>query len=152
MMGVFLALKTFLSSLIGQHICLVQLDIMTVVAFINHKGGLRSCLLNKMTRSLLFWAQKRLLSLRAVHVPGRLTDMLSNGVEWRLHPQMVQKIWSVSAEAKMDLFATNDNYHCPNYFLKQQDSLAYDWPSARLYAFPAIPLSRPVNRQKRLDP
>ncbi len=85
MMAVFLALKTFLPALTGQHV-LVQLDIMTVVAFINHEGGLRSCPVYKMTPHLLFWAQNRLLSLWAVHVPGRLSDMLR---EWTCCPEAI---------------------------------------------------------------
>lgn len=77
---VFLALKNFLLalggglglSLVGQH------------DGVNHQGGLRS---------------HKLLSLRAVHVPGSLNlgaDMLSrNNVapgEWTLHPQTDLKI------------------------------------------------------------
>ncbi len=63
---------------------------------------------------------ERTLSLRAVHVPGRLnkgTDMLSRNnvasVEWILHPQTVQMIWSVFGKAEVDLFTSKDNCHCP---------------------------------------
>ncbi len=61
MLVVFLALKTFLPDLRGHHI-LVQSDSMTVVAYINHQGALRSPLPYRMARRLL-WAQKKLLSL-----------------------------------------------------------------------------------------
>ncbi len=101
-------------------------------------------------------AQKELLSLRVVHVLGRLNqgaDMLSrNNVapgEWNLHPQMVQMIWSVFSKEEFDLFASGDNCHCPTYFSKQRDALAHDWPNARLYAFPPIVLLPQVIRRIR---
>ncbi|KAL0192349.1 hypothetical protein M9458_010645, partial [Cirrhinus mrigala] len=53
----------------------------TVVAYINHQGSLRSPPLYRMAHRLLLWAQKELLSLRLIHVSGRLN----------LHPQTVQK-------------------------------------------------------------
>ncbi len=92
MLVVFLALKAFLLALKGHHV-LVWSDSMMVVAYINRQGGLRSHSLDRMAHRLLFWAQKELLSLRAVHVPGRFNlgaYMLSRGIvapgEWALHP------------------------------------------------------------------
>lgn len=49
-------------------------------------------------------------------------------------------IWSVFGRAMVDLLASEDNFHCPNYFLKQQDALANNWTSFHLYAFPLISL------------
>lgn len=62
----------FLPDLRGHHI-LLRSDNVTVVAYINHQGGLRSHPLNKL-------AQYNLRSVRAVYVPGSLNqgaDMLS---------------------------------------------------------------------------
>ncbi len=116
MMAVCLALKTFLPALKGHHV-LDRSDKTTVVAYINHQGSLRSRPLHRMTRRLLLWARRELLSLRAVHVPGRLNqgaDMLSRDNvapgKWRLHPQTVQIIWSDFSKAEVDLFASEDNY------------------------------------------
>ncbi len=61
MMAVCLALKTFLPALRGHHV-LVRSDNTTVVAYINHQGGLRSRPLHRMTQCLLLWAQKEFLS------------------------------------------------------------------------------------------
>ncbi len=69
--------------------------------------------------------------------------------EWRLHPQMVQMIWSVFGRAEVELFASEDNYHCPIYFLRQRDALSHDWPNSRLYAFPLIALLPQVIRRVR---
>ncbi len=97
----------------GGHHVLVRSDSMTVVAYINHQGGLRSHSLYRMARRLLLWAQNELLSLRAVHVPGSLNlgaDMLSRSDvapgDWTLHPQMDLKIWSVLGMAEVDPFAS----------------------------------------------
>ncbi len=97
MLAVFFALKAFLLALKGHHV-LVRLDSMTVLAYINRQGGLRSHSLDRMARRLLFWSQKELLSLRVFNVPSRFnlgTYMLSRGNvasgEWALHPQTVKK-------------------------------------------------------------
>lgn len=55
----FLALKTFLLALKGHHV-LVRSDNMTVEAFINHQGGLRSHSLYRFTQHILLWAQGKL--------------------------------------------------------------------------------------------
>jgi hypothetical protein len=81
MKAVGLALNAFLSSLRGHHV-LVRTDNMSVVAYINHQGGVRSGGLHAMARDLLLWAQNNLSSLRAAHIPGIQNlgaDMLSRG-------------------------------------------------------------------------
>lgn len=123
MMAVFLLLKTFLPALMVHHV-LDQTDNTTVVAYINQQGGLRSLFLHRLARCLLLWAWSKLLSLKVVHMPGRLnqgadmlsTDKVSPG-KWRVHPQMAEMIWSVFGRAEVDLFASEDNIHCPIYFL-----------------------------------
>ncbi len=94
---------------------------------INHQGG-------------LMWAQTNLHSLKAAHVPGKMNqglDMLSrnnfSSEEWMLHPLAVQKIWEVFDRAWVDLFASKDKSHCPNFFTKSLDVLAHEWPSLPLY-------------------
>ncbi len=50
-------------------------------------------------------------------------DMLSrNNVsseEWTHHPFAVHKIWEVFGRARVDLFASEDNSHCPIFFYKE---------------------------------
>ncbi|XDV35944.1 hypothetical protein PO909_005806 [Leuciscus waleckii] len=105
-----------------------------------------SKLLFKLVKHLLIWAHHNLRSLRAAHVPGKLNqgaDMLSRSnvpSESMLHPHMVHTIWETFGKAEVDLFASEDNSHCPTYFSKSKDVLAHDWPSLLLYAFPPIAL------------
>lgn len=151
--AVCLALQHFLPYLKRQHV-LVRSDNTTVVAYVNHQGGLRSRLLHEMARELLLWAHTHLMSLRAAHVPGilnRAADMLSRDGpregDWRLHPQVVLQLWDRFGRAQVDLFASQDNTHCPSWFSMSDppgplglDALAHDWPMTMLYAFPPFPL------------
>ncbi len=146
MLAVCLGLHTFLPDLKGHHV-LVRSDSMTVVSDINCQGGLSSKRLFILVERLLEWAQLNLHSLREAHVPGRLNrgaDMLSRtnvpSEEWMLHPQMVQRIWEIFGRAEVDLFASEDNSHCPTFFSKNRDALAHEWPNLLLYAFPPIAL------------
>ncbi len=93
------------------------------------------------------WAQNNLRSLKATHVPDKMNhgeDMLSrNNVssgEWTLHPHAVQKILEVLSRAWVDLFTSEDNFHCPVFLAKSMDALAHEWPSLPLYAFPRVAL------------
>ncbi len=58
----FLALKNFLTDLRGHHV-FVRSDNTSVVSYINHQGGLRSCPLCKLACQILLWSQGKLLSL-----------------------------------------------------------------------------------------
>ncbi|KAL0151728.1 hypothetical protein M9458_052954 [Cirrhinus mrigala] len=112
LLAVLLALRRFRLMLHREHV-LVHTDNMATDAYINHQGGLRSRRMLQLARHLLLWSLKWLKSLRAVHIPGELNraaDALSHQLtlpgEWRLHPQVVQLIWSRFGEAQIDLFAS----------------------------------------------
>ncbi|KAL0195159.1 hypothetical protein M9458_008731, partial [Cirrhinus mrigala] len=117
MLAVFRALKYFLPDLRDRHV-LVRTDSTAVVYYINHQGGLRSRPLYKLAHQILVWSQDKLLSLRAVHIPGHLNvgaDVLSRQGprpgEWMLHPEVVEQIWEIFGPAQVDLFATRENTH-----------------------------------------
>ncbi len=123
---------------------------MSVVSYINHQGGIRSKPLYEQAADLLLWADSIFLSSRAAHIPGLLNrgaDMLSRrGItqrEWRLHPESVWMIWTRFRRAEVDLFATSENAHCPQFFSLSHsplegDALTSCWPAAKLHAFPPI--------------
>lgn len=165
LLTVLLALRHFLVLLRDQHV-LVRSDNTSAIAYINRQGGVRSRPLCYIANRLLSWAEKNnLLSLRAVHVPGHANvgaDLLSRGnpraADWRLHPQVVEKIWALFGRAKVDLFATRLNAHCPLWFSLGGDSpplgvdaLAHPWPTGQLYAFPPIALLPQVLARVRED-
>ncbi|KAL0199681.1 hypothetical protein M9458_002868, partial [Cirrhinus mrigala] len=163
MLAVFRALKYFLPDLRDRHV-LVRTDNTAVVYYINHQGGLRSRPLYKLAHQILVWSQDKLLSLRAVHVPGHLNvgaDVLSRQGprpgEWMLHPEVVKQIWKVFGPAQVDLFATRENAQCPLWYSLAHpaplglDAMVQMWPRLRLYAFPPIALLPGVLERVRQD-
>ncbi len=141
-----LALECFLADILHSHI-FIRTDIMTVAAFINHQGGVNSRPLLRLARDRLLWADRHLLSIRAVHVPRHLNYgayLLSRGGvihgEWRLHPLTVNRIWSVFGRAEVDLFTSAENTHCPLFYSLEVDALAHSWPKVHKYAFPPMKL------------
>ncbi len=121
MLAVCQACQFFLPDIRGHHV-LVHSDSRSVVSYINHQGGLVSKQLCTLANDLLVWAQTNLRSLKATHVMGKMNhgaDMLSrNNVssgEWTLHPLAVQKICEVFGRARVDLFASENNSHCPMF-------------------------------------
>jgi len=62
--------------------------------------------------------------------------------EWRLHPEVLHRIWGLFNRAEVDLFTSEMSTLCPFWFsLKEktsplgQDSLDHTWPEGLLYAF-----------------
>ncbi len=43
-------------------------------------------------------------------------------------------IWEVFGRARVNLFASEDNSHCPIFFTKSTDALVHEWPSLPLFA------------------
>ncbi|KAI2665252.1 Transposon Ty3-G Gag-Pol polyprotein [Labeo rohita] len=93
--------STTMRAHLRDHHVLVRTDNTAVVSYINHQGGLRSRPLYKLAHQILVWSQDKLLSLRAVYVPGYLNlgaDILSRQGprpgEWMLHPEVfIQLPW-----------------------------------------------------------
>ena len=155
--AVHLALQHFLPFLRGRHV-LIRSDNTSTVCHINHQGGTKSARLLQVSTDLLRWAAPRLAGLRATHLPGernQVADFLSRqkppSGEWCLHPEVVQSIWERFGRAEVDLFASEASTHCHLWFSLAeatsplgQDALAHPWPEALLYAFPPLPLIRPV--------
>ncbi|KAL0197502.1 hypothetical protein M9458_006042, partial [Cirrhinus mrigala] len=122
MLAVFQVLKYFLPDLRDRHV-LVRTDSTAVVYYINHQGGLRSRPLYKLAHQILVWSQDKLLSLRAVHIPGHLSCGSRRPVE-------------AGAEARgMD--ASPRGVHPAPQGL---DAMVQTWPRLRLYAFSPIVL------------
>ncbi len=69
-LAVFQALKHFLPDLRDQQV-LVRTDNTSVVSYVNHQRGLRSHPLYRLARQILLWTQGKLLSLKAVYIPGQ---------------------------------------------------------------------------------
>ena len=92
--AVFLALRKFQS--LQKNVVLIATDNTTVVAYVNKEGGMRSGPLCALLLRIMTWCTKNQVTLRARHIPGRLSvvaDKLSRlgqiiQTEWSLHPQI----------------------------------------------------------------
>ena len=145
----------FAPLLTNQHV-MIRTDNKATAANINHQGGVRPAQLLSIARQLLCWAHTHLLSIRAVYIPGipnRGADIKSRGglkpVEWTLHHDLINQIWSEFGKAEVDLFATRENSQCKLLFslsVTDNPPLRVDafanrpWPNTLLYAFPPVPL------------
>ncbi len=107
-----------------------------------HGLGSRAC-------QILPWAQGKLLSLRAVYIPGYLNQgadiLLRQGLrpgEWMLHTEVMKQIWKKFGRAQVDLFASRETSQCPLWFSLTHpaplglDAMVQIRLRLRLYAFP----------------
>ncbi|KAL0169003.1 hypothetical protein M9458_037225, partial [Cirrhinus mrigala] len=91
---------------------------------------------HRWSHQILVWSKGKLLSLRAVHVPGHLNmgaDILSRQGprpgEWMLHPEVVKQIWRVFCQTQVDLFETRETSQCPLWYsLAHPAPLVQTWP------------------------
>jgi hypothetical protein len=152
MMAVFRALRSFLPDINGYHV-LVRSDNTSVVAYLNRQGGLRSRPLCRLAHQIILWSQGKILSIRAMYIPGvqnQGADILSRqGLrpgEFRLHPDVVKSVWERFGPLEVDLFASRETSHCPLWFSLTHpaplglDAMVQAWPRLRLYALPPIAL------------
>ena len=146
---------------------LVRSDNHTTVAYINRQGGVRSIAWLTAAENLWLWVSQIVLSLRALHIPGRENrgaDLMSRGGplpdEWRLHPEVVKQVWTQFGRAEVDLFANRRNSHCALWFSLARwdnpplgvDTFAHEpWPRKLLYAFPPLHLIPPLLERVRRE-
>jgi len=82
--------------------------------------------------------------LRAALVPGHLNlvpERLSrnhvSARKWSLHPQTVLLLWEIFGREQVDLFASQENTHCPKFFSKSRDAMAHVWKKKQAW-FPVL--------------
>lgn len=89
---------------------------------ISPNGGVGSSLLCREALRLWSWAQDHSICITAHHLAGVLNvhvDGLSRHYSadhvWRLHPEVVHRIFGVWGTPQFDMFATHKNMHCPSF-------------------------------------
>ena len=149
--AIWLAIQHFAPLLVGSHVC-VMTDSMTAKATINRQGSTKYVFRNDLARRIWLWARVNVLSLTAVHLPGKenvAADILSRGGpkadHWNLNPNIVAMLWERFGEAQVDLFARKCNTKCRlwySLYREENPPLGFDslrpdpWPRELLYAFP----------------
>ena len=161
--AIHLALRKLKNHLRNQTV-LIRCDNMSVVMYINKRGGVRSRELCLQTVQLLYWCDRHQISIQAAHIPGaenKLADSLSrisssiidkprvrgSSVEWHLNPSVCRMVFNKLQRPLIDLFASNKNHQLPTYCTWAHDEGAYaqdaftiSWKGTIAYAFPPIAL------------
>ena len=145
----FLALQTFASRRSRLHILLL-IDNITVIAYINHKGGTQSRTLSDQAIELWEWCLVRKITVHAEHIPGQKNveaDAESRRAldqsDWMLNQEIFQALETKWGLFDVDLFAARHNKQLRRFFsfrpdpeAEAVDALAQPWTNIRPYAFP----------------
>ena len=161
--AIHLALRRLRHHLKGTTV-LVKCDNMSVVMYINKRGGVRSRSLCLQTILLLKWCQRYQITLQAAHLPGaenKLADALSrkassiqdksrirgSSVEWHLNPIVCRTLFNRLQRPLIDQFASSRNKQLPTFcswgadpMAFAQNAMAINWNMTMAYAFPPIAL------------
>lgn len=144
-----LGIKSFCMNKRNVHV-MVRIDNTTAVAYLNHMGGCKSAMCDKMTREIWQWCISRNIWLTAAHVPGRLNSIadersrkFNDRTEWKLNRQAFDRIVSHFGVPEIDLFASRLNAQVEKYVTWHPDPGAFavdaftlDWKPFAFYAFP----------------
>uniref|UniRef100_A0A803J9S3 Core-binding (CB) domain-containing protein n=1 Tax=Xenopus tropicalis TaxID=8364 RepID=A0A803J9S3_XENTR len=137
----------------GKHVR-IQSDNSTTVAYWIRQGGTRSAAALQEVSRIMTWAEKHQVLLSAVFILGIQNweaDYLSRTTldpgEWRLKPEIFQKIVKKWGLPCLDVMASRFNTQLPRFLSKVQDpraegvdALTSPWHCQLAYAFPPIPL------------
>ena len=107
-----LTVQTFAQEKLSISI-LLRKDNMTTVAYINSKERTVSPTLSHRAKTLWWWCMERNISLEAQHFPGVMNSIADresrawlDRSEWKLSPNIIQKINSQLGPLSTDLFAS----------------------------------------------
>ena len=125
-----LAVQTFAKDRSGISIPL-RIDNTTAVAYINRKGGTVSPTLSNLTQNLWLWCMERNITLEAQYLPGVMNSIAdresrtwSDRSEWKLCPQIFQRINTQLGPLLTDLFASRLSDQLPTFVSWKPDPLA----------------------------
>lgn len=144
-----LGIKSFCMNKRNVHV-MVRIDNTTAVAYLNHMGGCKSTMCDKMSREIWQWCISRNIWVSAAHVPGRLNTIadersrkFNDRTEWKLNRQVFDRIVSHFGVPEIDLFASRLNAQVEKYVTWHPDPGAFavdaftlDWKPFAFYAFP----------------
>ena len=142
----------------------LAVDNSTAVAYIN-MGGVRSPLLDSLSRSMWEWCKLRGIFISAQHIPRKvnyqadtLSREISSNLEWSINGEVFQEIISQTFIPEIDLFAPRLNAKTAKFISwhPQPGALAIDvfslsWANMNCYAFPPFSLLPRVLPKIRLD-
>ena len=139
-------------------------DNTTTVAYLNHMGGTKT-LCNQIAREVWLWCYQNNNCIIATHLPGVLnlvadkeSRSIHDNMEWRLNPELFDKITKQWGTPDIDLFASRLNFQVPKYFSWKPDpgALAVDafmesWSDYYFYAFPPFNMIGKLLKKIEID-
>ena len=94
----------------------LAVDNSTVVAYINNMGGVRSPLLDSLSRSIWEWCKLRDVFISVQHIPGKVNTQddtlfreISSNLDWSLNDKVFQEIISQTFISEIDLLVSRLN-------------------------------------------
>ena len=149
LLAAFYALQAFCTHLAHLHVHM-RLDNTTAVAYINHKGGIKSRDCDELAKRIWEWCKKREIWITATHLPGvqnQIADEKSrkfnDQLEWMLNRDVFRQLCGYYGNPEVDLFATRLNAQVDKYvsWLPDPggcavDAFSIDWQGDYFYAFP----------------
>lgn len=153
LLAIYFALKSFARDLKNCEI-LLRVDNTTAISYINRMGGIKFPLLNKLSRKIWQWCERRGLWIFASYIASqdnveadRASRIKNVDTEWELSQEAFQIIIERFASPVIDLFASRRNTKCKNFYSWHNDPEAHGvdaftfcWTSDYFYAFPPFNL------------
>ena len=160
----FHALQCFVSNSRSIHVRLA-LDNSAAVAYINNMGGVRSPLLDSLSRSIWEWCKLRDIFISAQHIPGKannqadtLSREISSNLEWSLNDEVFHEVISQTFIPEIDLFASRLNAKTAKFISWHPqpgavavDAFSLSWAIMNCDAFPPFSLLPRVLAKIRHD-
>ena len=94
----------------------VMCDSVTAIAYNNDMGGIKSETCNNIASRIWNFCTENNLWISAAHIPGKdnaeaeqQSRILQDATEWKLHPELFQKIVDKFGKPDIDLFASRTN-------------------------------------------
>ena len=143
----------------------IQMDSIVALTYLVKMGGTHSEKLSLLSKEIWEYLLKQGITITAEYLPGVLNqeaDKESRNVrdssEWKLKPQIFQKICSLRGTPDMDLFASRISHQVPAYrswkldpFSKGRDAFQTRWTHMKGYAFPPFSMIGRVLKKAQVD-
>ena len=162
----YLAIQAFVKeeARAPRHLKLL-IDNTTAVAYINKKGGTRSPQLATLAAELWTYCSSRQIWVTAKHLPGLMNSEADHAsrnfnthTEWKLNPEIFQRITTRYYTPEVDLFASRLNHQLPLYVTRYPDpgaiatdAFLQDWSLWTVFIHPPIVLIPRILLQMKHD-
>lgn len=144
---------------------LMRIDNTTAMAYINKMGGVQYPHLNKVSRDIWQWCERKSIYLVASYINTKLnieadseSRKLPPETEWALSQKAFRKITRLLGNPEIDIFASYSNAKCKRFISwkpdpesEAVDAFTLNWTNLNFYAFPPFSMILKVLKKLVLD-